>query len=61
MGGIFKTPKTMKPPPLKEEEVLPLMTEDVPIKRRRHRGRSQTILTGDLTPVTTKKVLLGGP
>ena len=62
MGGIFSTPKTQKPPPLPEEEVLPLDQEtEEPAKKRRHRGRSETILTGDFAPATgNKKVLLGG-
>ncbi len=61
MGGIFSSPKTQKPPPLPEEEVLPTTMPDDPSvgKRRKHRGRSETRITGELEPVTTKKTLLG--
>ena len=61
MGGIFSTPKTQKPPPLPEEEVLPTTLPDDPNegKRRRRSGRNDVIITGELEPVTTKKTLLG--
>lgn len=62
MGGIFSTPKTTHPPALQEEEVLPVPSDEVePVrKRRKHRGHSETILTGELAPSTRKDTLLGG-
>ena len=61
MGNIFSSPKTQKPPPLPEEEVLPttLPDDENAGKRRKRRGHAETIITGDLEPVTTKKFLLG--
>ena len=60
MGRLFSKPKT-KTPVLPEEEVLPTTIPDDPsqAKRKKHRGRSETIITGELEPVTTKKTLLG--
>lgn len=62
MGGL--TPKTVKAPPVPEPEPIPEIDEevsDVEKKRAlRRRGRRQTIITGELEPVTTgKKRLLG--
>jgi len=58
MGGLFKSPKTVKALPVPEVEAIPTAQE--PTKRKRRRGRGETILTGELEPVTTKKTLLGG-
>lgn len=58
MGGLFKSPKTAKAPPVPDVEAIPTVGDVKKPKRRR--GRGETILTGELEPVTTKKTLLGG-
>lgn len=66
MGGLFKSPKTVTPPPVPEPEAIPTVTSEVSpeakpaAKKKRRRGRAETILTGELEPITTKKTLLGG-
>lgn len=63
MGGMFSSPKSVKMPPIPEPEPEPLpeltIDEDTKGKRKRYKGRSDTIITGELEPVTTKKTLLG--
>lgn len=66
MGGLFSKPKVsvppvtqVKEPPVIEETDTEATQEDV--KRRRAKlSRPRAILTGDLTPDTGKKRLLGG-
>jgi hypothetical protein len=61
MGQLFSSPKT-KIPVLPEPEAEPmpeLSVDDDKGKRKRYKGRSETIITGELEPVTNKKTLLG--
>lgn len=60
MGGLFSSPKETKMPKVDTSpEPVPQVEPDVK-KRPRRRGRPETILTGELEPVTTKKTLLAG-
>ena len=68
---LAEQPKTWlfepEPEPIPPPDPLPtieteLMTEagEAEVKKtRRRRGRGQTIVTGDLTPTTSKRTLLG--
>jgi hypothetical protein len=60
MGNLFSSPKSLKLPVVEEE---PPITEDEiageESKKKRRKGRAETIITGDLEPITTKKTLLG--
>lgn len=60
MGGLFKSPETIKAPIVPEPEPIPTVGDVDKPARKRRRGRGETILTGELEPVTTKKTLLGG-
>lgn len=61
MGGLLDKPKTVTAPPVPPPPPIPEVGEEVgeQARRRRPRGRRETFLTGDLTPVTEKKRLLG--
>ena len=61
MGGLFSSPKTVEPPTVPDPEPIPEIGIDTDKKpsRRKHRGRTETVITGELEPVTTKKTLLG--
>lgn len=66
MGGltdkpkIVQTPEVKDPDPLPQPDILGIEEEEArKVRRRRGRGRRQTFLTGDLTPVTEKKQLFG--
>lgn len=59
MGGVFSG-KSVDVPKVKTEVPAIPIEEEKPSKRRRARGRLETILTGELAPVTRKKTLLGG-
>lgn len=67
MGGLFSKPKIPAPPQVTEVREPPVIEEaqaeatDEDIRRRRSKlSRPRSILTGDLTPSTGKKRLLGG-
>ena len=60
MGGLFRSPKTIAAPIVPEVEPIPTVGDIDKPARKRRRGRGETILTGELEPVTTKKTLLGG-
>lgn len=59
MGQLFSSPKTVKTPVVPEAEAIPEIGIDTEDKTRKRRGRSETVITGELEPVTTKKTLLG--
>lgn len=60
MGGIFSSPKSIKPPPVPPPPGTPDIDEDETKKAVRPRsGRARTIITGELEPQTAKKSLLG--
>lgn len=60
MGGIFSSPKSVKPPALPQEETLIFDDPEGEKKTRSRRsGKAETIITGELEPVTRKKYLLG--
>ena len=62
LGNLFKKPKAPPPPPLPEPTpTLEASTGEEPVTRKRiRRGRSATILTGELVPMDIgKKTLLG--
>ncbi len=61
MGDLFKSPKSVKPPPPLPPPALPDVGEEVGDKARRKApsGRRATFLTGDLIPETNKKKALG--
>ena len=55
-------PEAIPPPdplPTIETELMTEAGEAEVKKTRRRRGRGQTIVTGDLTPTTSKRTLLG--
>ena len=57
--GLFGSPKSVTAPPVPEPEPIPTAGDvDRPV-RKKHRGRSETVITGELEPITTKKTLLG--
>lgn len=58
MRGLFGTPKSVTAPVIPDPEAIPTVA-DKPAARKRSRGRSETVITGELEPVTTKKTLLG--
>ena len=59
MGFIFGRPKAPDiDMPVSEPLAIPEVGKEKPKKRKR--GRRETIITGELEPVTTKKTLLGG-
>ncbi len=62
MGGLFSSPKTVKPPAPTPAPPVPTVDTDTvesQARRTRPRGRRETFLTGDLIPETTKKTVLG--
>jgi hypothetical protein len=60
MGQLFSSPKSIKLPPIPEPEAVPQLSgEEEEKPRKKRRGRTETIITGELEPVTTKKTLLG--
>lgn len=61
MGGLFSKPKTVKAPPVPPPLAIPDVGEEVgdQARKKRPRGRRETFLTGDLTPETQKKRVLG--
>lgn len=61
MGQLFSSPKTVKLPPVADPEPIPELTVDTDEtkKGKKRPSRGETIITGELAPVTTKKTLLG--
>ena len=64
MGGLFGAePEPVKPPPVPEPPPVPTVSDEAgetAIKeQKRKSGVSKTFLTGQLTPKTTKKTVLG--
>lgn len=60
MGGLFSSPKSVKLPPVPDPEPIPELSVDTgETKKKKRTGRSETIVTGELEPVTTRKFLLG--
>lgn len=61
MGGIFRSPKVVKAPPVPPPPAIPDVGEEPGeiARRKRPRGRRETFLTGDLIPETSKKRVLG--
>jgi hypothetical protein len=60
MGNLFSSQKQVKPPPVPEPEPIPVLEEDVgETKKKKRPSRTETIITGELVPQTTKKTLLG--
>ena len=63
MGGIFSSPKSVKPPPVKVVEPPPTIDTAqqaaTQVRKRGKTGRQATFLTGDLIPETSKKSVLG--
>jgi len=54
-------PKTIKPPPVPPPQAIPDVGEETEefARRKRPRGRQETIITGELIPDTGKKKVLG--
>ena len=63
MGGLFGRPKPIQmpiPKPALEPEVVSEEAKEAEAKKiGKRKGRPETIITGELEPVTTKKTLLG--
>lgn len=61
MGGLFKTPKPIEMPVVEEEppEIVSETVKGEGAKPRRRKGRAETIITGELEPVTKGMTLLG--
>jgi hypothetical protein len=59
MGGLFGKPKVVSAPPVPPPAPIPEIDMEAPRRTKRTRGRRETIITGELEPVTTKKTLLG--
>ena len=63
MSGLFRTPKPIQmpvPKPTPEPEVVSEEAKEAEAKKAgKRKGRPETIITGELEPVTTKKTLLG--
>jgi len=59
MGQLFSSPKSIKTPPVPDPEPIPEIGKEDKNTRKRRSGRTDTILTGELEPVTSKKTLLG--
>jgi hypothetical protein len=62
-SAIAGKPKAVKPPPV-PAPLAPVATADTKqageqVRRRAPSGRAETFITGDLTPKTKKKQLLG--
>ena len=54
---LFPKTETVKLPPVASPEPIPELDETQ--KGRKKVSRAETIITGELQPVTTKKTLLG--
>ena len=61
MGSLFSSPKVVKPPKPAPPLAIPEVGEEVETgaRKRQPRGRRATFLTGELTPDTGKKKVLG--
>ena len=60
MGNLFSSQKQVKPPPVPDPEPIPELSVDTgDTKKKKRASRSETIITGELVPQTTKKTLLG--
>jgi hypothetical protein len=64
MGGLFSSPKTVSAPMLQKESPPPeVISEEIKseegARARRKKSRPETIVTGELEPLTKKKALLG--
>lgn len=63
MGHMFSSPKSVKPPPVPPPEPVPQVIEEteeeLARKRRKRSDFSDTLLTGELEPVSKRKTLLG--
>lgn len=60
MGNLFGSQKQVKPPPVAPVEPIPELSVDTgDTKKKKRASRSETIITGELVPQTTKKTLLG--
>lgn len=60
MGGLFSKPKPIVMPEVEEPpEVVSEGIVGEGDKPRRKKGRAETIITGELEPVTSGKTLLG--
>ncbi len=60
MGNLFSSPKSVKLPPVTDPEPIPELSVDTgETEKKKRKSRSETIVTGELEPVTTKKFLLG--
>ena len=59
MGGLFSKSKKVSAPPLPDPPPTPDEEAGKFEKKRRHRGRGKTRITGELEPETTKRTLLG--
>lgn len=61
MGGLFSSPKPVKPPAPPPPVAIPEVPGEVKefARRRVPRGRRETFLTGDLVPEEEKKKVLG--
>jgi len=62
MGSMFSKPSVPDPPPVPDPVPIPeIEDEAVAQTMRKRKGRSQTILTGDLVPPDVgQRTLLGG-
>lgn len=61
MGGLFSKPKSIKMPPVAEEppEIVSESIKGEGAKPKKRKGRAETIITGELEPITQGKTLLG--
>lgn len=61
MSGLFKTPEPIKMPVVEEEppEIVSESIKGEAAKPRRKKGYAETIITGELEPITTGQILLG--
>jgi len=63
MSSMFHSPKSAKAPALAAPGAVPVVEDDVgemeKKRLRKRKGRESTFLTGDLTPETEKKSVLG--
>jgi len=60
MGGLFSKPEPMTMPEVKESpEVVSEAIKGEGAKPKKRKGRAETIVTGELEPITQGKTLLG--
>lgn len=60
MGGLFSKPKPITMPEVKEPpEIVTEGLKGPGDKPKKKKGRPETIITGELEPITTGKTLLG--